>query len=272
MELKEFKVRDESELESILISQPSLIEKDFVVLSNQRTTSQQKRLDILGVDINRTLTIIELKVVTDQMQLSQSLEYYTWVMEQGLDWFSNAYKEKLKDRTIEDNMPQIFLIAPDFSASMKNEVKFLRKDITIRLFRYIPIEIESKKYIKLIEEKIDPLKEIMEKPWKINDNISYISNDEIKKLFRDSLEKVKNIEKDKIEEKVGKLAISYWINGLKFCEFYPKKEYFTVGYKTDELDTGWTWQTEISDEKSFLNLLNTKIKSAYTLMKSKRNK
>jgi len=272
MELKEFKLRDEAELEAILISQPELIEKDFIVLSNQRVTSQQKRLDILGVDINGTLTIIELKVVTDPMQLSQSLEYYTWVMEQGLDWFSSAYKEKLKDRTIEDNMPQIYLIAPDFSNNMKNEVKFLRKDLTIRLFRYMPLEIENKKYVKLIEERIDPLKEILEKPWKISDNISYISNDDIKKLFKESLEKIKNIEKDKVEEKIGKLVISYWINGIKFCEFYPKKEYFAVGFKTDELDTGWTWQTEIADEKIFDDLLNTKLKHAYSIMKSKKTK
>ena len=270
MELKDFKVRDEAELESILISQPSLIEKDFMVLSNQRTTNQQKRLDILGVDINGTLTIIELKVVTDPTQLSQSLEYYTWVMDQGLDWFANAYKEKLKDRNIEDNMPQIFLIAPDFANNMKNGVRYIRKELTIRLFRYIPIEIDNKKFIKLIEEKIEPLKEIMEKPWKMTDNISYISNDDIKKLFKESLEKVKNIEKGKIKEKIVKLVISYWINGLKFCEFYPKKEYFAVGFKTDELDTGWTWQTEISDQQTFDDLLNTKIKYAFNLMKKKK--
>lgn len=272
MELKEFKIRDEAELESLLISKPEQIEKDFIVLSNQRSTSQQKRLDIIGVDINGTLTIIELKVVTDPMQLSQSLEYYSWVMEQGLDWFSNAYKEKLKNRTIEDNMPQIFLIAPDFTSNLKNEIKFIRKDITVRLFRYIPIEIENAKFIKLIEERIEPLKEIMEKPWKLSDNLSYISNDEIKKLFKESTEKVKTFEKEKIEEKIGKLVISYWINGLKFCEFYPKKEYFAVGYKTDELDTGWTWQTEIADEKIFDDLMNTKLKHAFNLMKSKKGK
>jgi len=272
MELKEFKIRDEAELESLLISKPEQIEKDFIVLSNQRSTSQQKRLDIIGVDINGTLTIIELKVVTDPMQLSQSLEYYSWVMEQGLDWFSNAYKEKLKNRTIEDNMPQIFLIAPDFTSNLKNEIKFIRKDITVRLFRYIPIEIENAKFIKLIEERIEPLKEIMEKPWKLSDNLSYISNDEIKKLFKESTEKVKTFEKEKIEEKIGKLVISYWINGLKFCEFYPKKEYFAVGYKTDELDTGWTWQTEIADEKIFDDLMNTKLKYAFNLMKSKKGK
>jgi len=272
MELKEFKIRDEAELESLLISKPEQIEKDFIVLSNQRSTSQQKRLDIIGVDINGTLTIIELKVVTDPMQLSQSLEYYSWVMEQGLDWFSNAYKEKLKNRTIEDNMPQIFLIAPDFTSNLKNEIKFIRKDITVRLFRYIPIEIENAKFIKLIEERIEPLKEIMEKPWKLSDNLSYISNDEIKKLFKESTEKVKTFEKENIEEKIGKLVISYWINGLKFCEFYPKKEYFAVGYKTDELDTGWTWQTEIADEKIFDDLMNTKLKYAFNLMKSKKGK
>lgn len=62
MSLPEAKIRDEAELESILVKDPDQIEKGFFVLSNQRKAHGQTSMDILGLDSNNVLTILELKV------------------------------------------------------------------------------------------------------------------------------------------------------------------------------------------------------------------
>ena len=139
MVLKDAKIKDEAELESILVKEPNQIEEGFKIITHQRKAYGQKKMDILGVDSEGVLTIIELKVLTDVNQLRQALNYYDWIVDQGLDWIADAYKHKLEEIKIEQRMPQIFLIAPDFDEEMIREAKYIRDYIKIRLFRYIKL-------------------------------------------------------------------------------------------------------------------------------------
>src|SRR3989344_4950572 len=108
MVLKEATLKDEAELEALLIKNPTQIEDGFSIITHQKT-HKSGRLDIIGTDAQKTLTLIELKVVTDENQLKQALSYCDLILQQGMDWIREAYKKE-----IEDAMPQIFLIAPDF--------------------------------------------------------------------------------------------------------------------------------------------------------------
>jgi hypothetical protein len=56
-------------------------------------------------------------------------------------------------------MPQLFLIAPDFDDTLVKEAKYIRTDILIRLFRYVALEINGTKEIKLIETPVKPIRE-----------------------------------------------------------------------------------------------------------------
>ena len=267
MALKDTKIRDESELEALLVKDPNQIEECFKIITHQRRTSGLKRLDILGVDSEGVLTLIELKVNIDVNQLRQALEYYDWLMGQGIDWIADAYKEKLQGIKLKEQMTQIFLIAPDFDDKMIKEAKYIRTDIKVRLFRYLALEISGNKEIKLMETPIPQPREIEAKPMTIKDNIKYITEKDIQGLFCSTMERIKSIDKEHIEEKAANWAISYWISGKKFCELYPKKKFFAVGYKTDENEQKWDSNTNITEEEQISEIFENKIKKSYELMK-----
>ncbi|VVB74627.1 Endonuclease NucS [uncultured archaeon] len=82
MVLKEAVLKDEAELEALLIKNPAQIEEGFSIITHQKT-HKSSRLDILGLDSNKTLTLLELKVVSDVGQLRQALSYYTWILDKS---------------------------------------------------------------------------------------------------------------------------------------------------------------------------------------------
>jgi hypothetical protein len=244
--INEGKLRDEAELESLLVQRPEQIEKGFTILTHQRKTFGFKTLDILGIDSEGILTLIELKNTIDEGQLRQAILYYDWLLQQGIDWISDAYKNKLGDKKIAEKTPQIFLIAPEFEEEMLTEVKYIREDIKIRVFKFITLEIEEQKYIKLIEQSIPSIKTIETKPWTLKDNIEYIADKEVKSLFENFIKRLKEIEKG-IEDKPQNYFISFWIKGKKFCDLYPRKNSFAIGYK-------------VNSEKKWENLNNISTK------------
>lgn len=186
----------------------------------------------------------------------------------GLDWIIDAYKHKLKGIKIEQRMPQIFLIAPDFDEKMIRETKYIRNDIQLRLFRYLAFGINEKKEIKLMETSISKVREIETKPMSLQDNIGYISDQSIQNLFREMMRKIKRINEKQIEEKSGNWFISYWISGRKFCEISPKKKWFGIGFKTDENEQKWDW-INITTKAQVEDVFQNKIIKSYNLMKDK---
>ncbi|MHC4620506.1 MAG: endonuclease NucS domain-containing protein [Planctomycetota bacterium] len=267
MALKEARVKDEAELESLLVRDPNQIEEGFKVITHQRKTRGRNRLDILGVDSQGVLTIAELKVTVDVNQLRQALCYYDWILERGLDWIIDAYKQKLKGVEIKQRMPQIFLVGPDFDEMMIRETKYIRSDIQIRLFRYLAFEVNEKKEIKLMETPVPEIQEVETKPWSIHDNIDYISEKRVRDVFRDTMGKIRSIDEGQIEEKAGNWVISYWTSGRKFCEIYPKKKWFAIGFKTDENEQKWDCITNMTKTEEMEDIFQDKIVKAYKLMK-----
>lgn len=265
--LKDTKIKDEAELEAILIAEPDQIEDGFIVLTHQRKTFGLRSMDILGIDQENTLTVVELKVVTEVNQLRQAIQYYDWILQQGIDWVSDAYKHKLGERKITERMPQIYLIAPEFDNETIVEAKYLRSDIRVRVFKYLALELNNKKHIKLVEVTISPIKEIETKPWTVDDNKNYISDKDIRKLFSQLIDRIKQIDL-KVAEEPSNWCVRYWINGRKFCELYPKKSYFNVGLKTDEENKKWDSVSNIISA-DMVDTVFERIKNAFELMKKR---
>lgn len=163
MALKEAKIGNDEELKALLIKDPNQIEENFNIITHQRKYSGLKNMAILGLDYEGVLTLIELKVNVDGTQLRQALEYYDWLMEQGIDWVTDLYSERLQN-AIKEQTPQIFLIALDFDDRMVKEAKYIRPDIKVKLFRYLALEINGKKEIKLMETPIQQALEIEREP------------------------------------------------------------------------------------------------------------
>lgn len=76
MVLKEAKIRDEAELESLLLRDPNQIEEHFLILTQRKKTLGSRRLPFLGVDSRGVVTLIELSVTRERDQLRRALEQY----------------------------------------------------------------------------------------------------------------------------------------------------------------------------------------------------
>ncbi|MDD5163183.1 MAG: hypothetical protein PHD95_03165 [Candidatus ainarchaeum sp.] len=263
MVLKEAKLKDEAELESILVKNPEQIEDGFKVLTHQKKAHGQDRMDILGIDSQKVLTLVELKVAVDSGQLMQALSYYDWIMEQGLDWIKEAYKTD-----IEDTMPQIFLIAPDFDESMVMQARFIRDDIKIRLFRYLCLEVNSQKEIKLLEQELSRIKLIEEKPKTKDELINKSSEQNIKELIKKAMADIKSLN-DSVEETQSNWVFKYWIAGRKFCELEPKRKLFRAWYKTEDPEENWM-KDDIITKEQWETIFFQKIKKAFDLMKNRQ--
>src|ERR1035437_964409 len=167
--LKTTTLKNEAELETLLIQNPEQIEEGFKIITSQKN-NRNGRLDVLGADSEGKMTVIELKVGIDPGQLTQALRYYDDIVKQGLDWYIRAFEpQKI---AIKEMMPQIFLIAPDFDDQTKIQAKYIREDIIVRLFRYQIFDVTGKKEVALNEIEVEELSNIEIKPWSVDDNRS----------------------------------------------------------------------------------------------------
>lgn len=267
MALKPTSLKNETELEAVLVTDPSQIEEGFRVITHQKNKPEQgSRLDILGIDSEGILTLIELKVVVDSNQFNQALAYYDLILEQGVDWYLLAYKDKLRGiDTKEDAMPQIFLIAPDFDIQLLRQIKYLRIDIIVRLFRYQVFEVNGQKEIVLNEIEIPRVKEIERKPWTLKENIDHIKDHTVRKNFEEAIEKIKSISSD-IKLDAEGYGVRFWaVNGRKICQIDPKTKSISMGYKTDTVQK-WEWVGNIVDEGQINKIINEKVRYALELM------
>ena len=266
MALKTAGLKNEPELEALLVNDPDQIEKGFKVITNQRTKPEfWSRLDILGLDPAGLLTLIELKVVVDPGHFTQALKYYNLILEQGTEWYQHAYKEKIGSVAIKhSHMPQIYLIAPDFDAQVLLQVQYSRQDIAVKLFRYQVFEVNNRKEIVLNAVRIPEVREIEAKPWTMEDNIDYIAVPVIRDCFKKTIEKISRISEGIRVDAEG-YGVKFWaMNGKKVCQVDPKKGYFNIGYRT-KTSSKWEWTTDLVNEDQTNKVIDEKIKYAYEL-------
>ena len=79
VEYQKIPVDKEEEIEDFIEKHPSILEKDMFIIGRQVETSQNYRIDLLGLDKEGNLIIIELKKdKTPRDVVSQILEYAVW--------------------------------------------------------------------------------------------------------------------------------------------------------------------------------------------------
>jgi len=261
MSLKDAKIANESELEEILNNNPEMIEEGFRMLGNQkRTKPHRKRLDLLGVDSNGTLTVVELKAREDDSQLPQAIEYFDWLLERGLSFFSHYFS----DEKIENKTPRIILVAPEFSERTVKLCKYISEEVQISLRQYFCFEVDGKKVIKLIDKPIPPVTPIEESPT-LEKLIDYIKEEEPKKCFETAIKLMEGIDKENVRYSLLPYRINFIhkSSGLKFAELYPKRKYFIARWK--EADD-WA-QIDIRNMGEFQRVFDEKIKAAVELVR-----
>ncbi len=259
--LKTTTLKNEAELETLLIQNPEQIEEGFKIITSQKN-NRNGRLDVLGADSEGKMTVIELKVGIDPGQLTQALRYYDDIVKQGLDWYIRAFEpQKI---AIKEMMPQIFLIAPDFDDQTKIQAKYIREDIIVRLFRYQIFDVTGKKEVALNEIEVEELSDIEIKPWSVDDNISYITNTTARKSFKDALAQLSALGPD-IKLVPGFYVVKAWTSKGKLCELYPRKDFFNASFKS-EINLQWETINHITDKNIMTVIIAERIAHTYSLL------
>jgi hypothetical protein len=147
----------ESRLENLILQDPSILETELLLIGNQVLTSHGKFLDILGIDVEGTVHIVELKRDrTPRDIVAQALDYASWVQglsnedvrdifkkhHYGAD-FDTAFADRFGGTPTPDDLNEahkITIVASDLDDSTERIVQYLSSTysipINVMLFRY----------------------------------------------------------------------------------------------------------------------------------------
>jgi len=232
----------EAKLEDLVRQAPDLIETGLRFVDRQRRTSDG-RLDVLLVDSGGAIVVAELKVVEDDGMLIQALDYYDYVTSNR-----EALARVYTAAKVEPTQPaRLLLVAPSFSVTLLNRVKWF--DLPISLFAYRCIQLQDDSHDEVpvyVEIKAPPKIE----PVQVNsleDVLGYITNHEVRSKATDVLNFLRNLGPPISIDPV-KGAISIKKDGRVFAYLWPKRGRFTFGYYGSDNQ----WVTPTMDAQSDL--------------------
>jgi hypothetical protein len=147
----------ESRLEQLILDDPAILETELLLLGHQVLTAHGKLIDILGIDVEGTVHIVELKRDrTPREIVAQALDYASWVQNlsnedirdifkkhnPGTD-FDIAFAERFGGTPTPDDLNEahsITVVASDLDDSTERIVEYLSSTyavpINVMLFRY----------------------------------------------------------------------------------------------------------------------------------------
>jgi len=173
----------------------------------------------------------------------QSLRYYDWV-------FSNRdrVKEILHNEDIDvKKEPKIILIAKSFSDTLKKSVKYVKPRVDLFEYKYLESSKTGERGLWLNPIPIEEPEVPPEPLPTIEDHIGYITNEKVREICKELVNKLKEMSDD-IIVKPTKYYISVFFKGKRLSVIEPKRSYFYV-YLTKESE--WTDQTRVEKEGDF---------------------
>lgn len=229
----------ESQLEDMIRRSPQLIEDELQYIDHQSFTKRGP-LDVLLIDSGQSLVIAELKVVESDSMLAQGLDYYDYIF-QNLDGYARAYNSFNIDTS---QKPRLFLIAPSFSVSLLNRIKWI--DIPISLFTYQCIKLpDQSEAIPIFKEINAPSFPEKIESYSIDDHYKYIKDSQMRDLAKNVVEKIKSWNTDRIFAEALKYSISIKFDGSVVTYLEPRRQHFVLG--TYDSEGKWTTQQIYSE-------------------------
>lgn len=222
----------EAEMEDLVRQAPDLIESGLVYIDHQAFTDRGP-LDVLMVDSGRSLIVAELKVVEDDGMLLQGMDYYDYI-NSNLDGFAAAYKQHKVDTK---QPPRLFLIAPSFSVTLLNRIKWV--DIPISLFGFQCIQFEDPKgeITPVYKEITFPGKPARVEAYALEDRFNYMTDVKVRSLAQSFVSELQDLEKEKVLVEATKYAISIKYIGRVLSYIEPRRKHFLIS--TYDLEGKW---------------------------------
>ena len=223
----------EKELEDLVRQAPDLIESGLKFIDHQAFTTRGP-LDVLLVDSGRALVVAELKVVEDDGMLVQGIDYYDYVL-RNLSGFAQAYEQHKIDTK---QSPRLLLIAPSFSVTLLNRIKWI--DIPISLFTFQCIEFDDTKsevtpvYIEITAPGRSDTVDV----YNIEDRYRYITDTKIRDLAKHLVNEIQGWDSQKVFAEATKYDISIKCSGRVIASVGPRRKHFMV--YTNDGEGKWT--------------------------------
>jgi len=238
----------ETQLEDLVRRLPELIEADLAYVDHQAFTDRGP-LDVLMVDSGRALVVAELKVVEDDTMLVQGIDYYDYVL-RNLDGYARAYSKKHKIDPGQE--PRLFLVAPSFSITLLNRVKWI--SIPISLFTFQCIEFDNAKgdVVPVYKEVTAPGIPGRVEAYSLEDRYDYITDSKVRSLAKGLVGDIQSWDLDKILVESIKYAISIKVAGRVVAYIEPRRKHFLLS--TYDTEGKWVGQpiNSKSDVETFL--------------------
>jgi len=167
--------------------------------------------------------------------LVQGIDYYDYVL-RNLDGFARAYSTHNIDTR---QQPRLFLIAPSFSVTLLNRIKWI--DIPIRLFTFQCIEFED-----AIGELVPVYKEVTppELPdpytggYSLADRYSYITDLRIRTIAQQLVAEIEAWDSQRVFPEATKYDISIKLSGRVLALIAPRRKHFMI--YTSDPEGKWT--------------------------------
>jgi len=223
----------EKELEDLIRRAPELIEAGFKFVDHQAFTARGP-LDVLLVDSGHALVVAELKVVEDDAILVQGIDYYDYVA-RNLDGFASAYKQHKIDPNQE---PRLFFIAPSFSVTLLNRIKWINIPISLFTFQCIEFEDAKGEVVPVYKEIAAPSVPEPIEVYSLDERYDYITDTEIKSLAKNLVAEIQGWDAERISVEPIKYAISIKFSGRVVAYLEPRRKHFIVS--TNNAEGKWT--------------------------------
>jgi hypothetical protein len=219
----------ETQLEDLVRQAPEQIEAGLRFVDHQRYV-EQKRLDALLVDSGNALVVAELKVTEDDNMLMQGLDYYDYVV-QHLDRYAHLYKAFKID---ESQDPRLFLVAPSFSVALLNRVRWLNVPVSLFTYQCVEMEGHRNEIMPVFKEVSPPAAQEKPKAYTLDEHLDYITDGKMKSIAKGLIREIQDWDRDRIEVKPVKYAISIKYSGHVLTYINPRRTHLVVS------DAEWT--------------------------------
>lgn len=182
-----------------------------------------------------------------------------------MDWIKNAYPEY----EIRNETPRLILIAKNFPNEVVTLAKYISGTITkVDLYSYKAVKIGEKVEIICNDFPIPLKPEIIEKPKKPEEIISYIKNEEVKKECIKVREYIKNVFVKNIEESPTKYSLTYKYKGKNVCQIDPRRDFFWLGWRN--ISGEWKTERDITSFEDVKKIIDGEIKEFFEQVKGGR--
>jgi len=220
----------EQRLEDLVRHNAGELEEGLAYVDHQKPAAGG-RLDILMVDVDRSLVLAELKVIQDDGMLVQALDYYDYVSSHV-----EAYARLYKNHSIDPTRPvRLFLVAPDFSQTLVNRCKWLK--LPISLFTYSVLKFENdNEMVPIFTKRELPAEppEVVEVSH-VEDILAYIVDVAVRGQASSLLDEIKDWGRPgKVTVDPIKDQISIKVNNRVFAYLWAARKHYVVATYGDD--------------------------------------